>query len=183
MTLIDDKKYQFDDAVQHLKGELNSIRTGRATPSLVESLTVDYYGAKTPLQQLAAIAAPDPRSLLIQPWDKNSTKDIEKAIQASPLGLNPVNEGNAIRLPIPSLTEERRKELVKIVHQKVEGTKVSIRNIREEMWRTIKEQKKQGRFSEDEMFLHQKELQKMIDQYNGNIRELGEAKEKEIMTI
>lgn len=183
MTIIDDKKFQFENAIQHLKNELKQIRTGRANPTLVENLVIDYYGTKTPLQQLANINIPDPKSIIIQPWDKNSLKEIEKAIHNSPLGLNPINEGNIIRLPIPPLTEERRKELSKIVSEKAEQAKISVRNVREETWKNIKEQKNDDKISEDDMYSQQKELQKKVEEYNNSIKKIGQQKEKEIMTI
>ena len=183
MTILDEKKFQFEDAVKHLKKEFNGIRTGRANPSLVENIVVEYYGAKTPLLQLASISVPDARLILIQPWDKNALKDIERALQNSQLGLNPVSEGNVIRLSIPPLTEERRKEIVQLVHQKVEEARISIRNVREEIWKTTKDQKSAGEISEDEMYSQQKKLQKIVDDYNLKVKEIGDAKEKEILTI
>jgi len=182
-SIVDEKKFKLDNAIEHLKKELSNIRTGRANPSLVENLQVEYYGTRTPLLQLASISAPDPRSILIQPWDKNALKDIEKAVQTSPLGINPVNEGNAIRLPIPALTEERRKDLVKVINQKTEEAKISIRNIREEIWRQLKEQKTAGTISEDDMYALQKKLQELVDGYNLQVKEISEGKELEIMTI
>lgn len=183
MNLIDDKKFKFDSTIKHFKEGLNQIRTGRANPELVENLLIDYYGNKTPLIQLASISTPDARSLLIQPFDKNSIKDIEKAIQNSDLGLNPVNEGNVIRLPIPPLTEERRNDLAKAVHEKSEKAKVSIRNVREEIWKNIKENESSGKITEDDMFDQQKELQKTIDNYNSQIKDISEEKENNIKTI
>jgi len=183
MSIVDDHKKDFEKTIEFLKQEINNIRTGRATPSLVENLMVDCYGTKTPLIQLASINVPDPKSIIIQPWDKNSLKDIEKAIQSSQLGLNPVNEGNVIRLPIPPLTEERRKELVKFVHQKIESGKIKIRQTREEIWKNLKNAEKEGKISEDDLFGQQKELQEIVDEYNEKIQEISEAKEKEIMTI
>ncbi|MDD5039848.1 MAG: ribosome recycling factor [Patescibacteria group bacterium] len=183
MTIIDEKKFKFDNAIAHLKSELESIRTGRANPALVENLLVDYYGSKTPLQQLASISTPDSQLILIQPWDKACMKDVERAIHNSELGLSPISDGNAIRLPIPSLTEERRKEIVKLVHQKIEAAHISIRTIREEIWKTLKDKKTAGEISEDEMFLQQKNLQKVVEDYNNLIKEISEEKEKEVMTI
>lgn len=183
MTIIDDKKPQFQKALEHLLSELATVRTGRANPSLVENVLVDSYGTNTPLQQLATISVPDAQSIVIQPWDKNVLKDIEKAIQNSQLGLNPVNEGEIIRLPIPPLTEDRRKELSKIVNQKVEDSRVSIRNIREDTWRIIKDQKASGEISEDDMYTQQKDLQKVVDEFNSKVKNIGEEKEKEIMTL
>lgn len=183
MSIIEEKKFQFEKAVQHLKNGLKQIRTGRANPALVENLNVEYYGTKTPLQQLSNITTPDPKSILVQPWDKNALKDIERAIQSSSLGLNPVNEGSVIRIPIPPLTEERRTELAKIVHEKVEQAKISIRNVREEIWKTTKDQKNDGQISEDEMFKQQKDLQKIVEEFNEQIKNIGSEKEKEIMTL
>jgi ribosome recycling factor len=183
MNILEEKIHFFEAAITHLKTELDSIRTGRAHPALVENIQVDYYGVKTPLLQLASISIPDARSILIQPWDKNSVKDIEKALQASSLGLNPVNEGNALLLPIPALTEERRKEFVGVVHQKLEDAHIAIRNIREDAWRAIRDQEKESIISEDDMFRQQKELQKKVDEYQDTIKKISEQKESEIMTI
>lgn len=183
MDTISQKKPEFEHAIAHLKTELETIRTGRAHPAIVENLPVEYYSVKTPLQQLASITIPDARSILIQPWDKNSLKDIEKAIRVSTLSLNPVNEGNVLRLPIPALTEERRKELVKVLNTKSEEARVSIRNVREDIWRTIRNEEKNGTISEDDMFRQQKELQKIIEEYQEKIKTITEGKEKEIMTI
>lgn len=183
MNIIEEKKLKFTNAINHLTEQFKQIRTGRANSGLIENLMVESYGSLTPLQQLANISVPDSRSIVIQPWDKNIIKDIEKAIQSSNLGLTPINEGQIIRLPIPQLTEERRKELSKIVHEKSEEARISIRNIREEIWKSLKDQKNDGKISEDEMFKLQKELQKIIDDNNDSIKVLSEKKENEIMTI
>ncbi len=183
MSIIDDKKSNFEKATTHLKTECKQIRTGRANPAIVENIFVEYYGTKTPLNQVANITIPDPRSIVVQPWDKSLVKEVEKAIRNSPLGLNPINEGTIIRIPIPMLTEERRKELVKVLHEKVEQARISIRNIREEIWKTIKEKESTGGMSEDDMFRAQKDLQKIVDEQNEVARKIGEEKEKEIMTI
>lgn len=183
MSIITEKKHLFDEAIAHLKDELANVRTGRANPELVEQIKADYYGTPTPLIQLGSISTPDSHSILIQPWDQNALKDIEKAIRASELGFNPVNEGHQIRIPIPALTEERRKELVKLMQEKLEATRVRIRGVREDMWRDIKEQKNSGSITEDDLYLLQKELQKETDNYNAMVKEIGEQKESEIMTI
>ncbi len=183
MLNISSVKTQFDKTIDHLKSELGSIRTGRAHPSLVENMVVEYYGSKTPLIQLASINTPDSHSITIQPWDKNSLAAIEKSIRNSDLDLNPVNEGEIIRIPIPPLTEERRKELIKIVGKKIEEAKVGIRNTREDTWRSIKEEKNQGTISEDEMYKNQKELQSVVDEYNDTIQQIGDKKEKDIITV
>lgn len=183
MKIIDEKKFRFDDTLSHLKKELSQIRTGRANPALIENILIESYGTKMPLNQMSNISTPDPKSLLIQPWDTNIIKDIEKSLQNSNLGLNPINEGHQLRLPIPPLTEERRKELAKVCNEKVENAKISVRNVREEIWKELKEQKNNGDISEDDMYSQQKELQKIVDTNNILIKETGETKEKEILTI
>lgn len=183
MSFVEENKSNFEKPIQFLKNELAGIRTGRANPSLVENLLVDYYNTKTPLIQLASISVPEAKTIIIQPWDRNSIKDIEKAIQTSSLGLTPINDGHILRLVIPPLSEERRKEIIKLVHQKIENAKVSFRNIREEIWKELKKQEKEGKITEDDLFRQQKELQKIVDEYNEKIKKLGENKEEEIMTI
>ncbi|OGE81420.1 MAG: ribosome recycling factor [Candidatus Doudnabacteria bacterium RIFCSPHIGHO2_12_FULL_48_11] len=177
------KEQEFAKAVQYFKSELKTLRTGRASTQLVEHLEVEYYGAKTPLIQIAQITVPEARSIAIQPYDKNALKDIEKAVQTSNLGINPINDGTYIRLNIPPMTEERRKEMVKIVAQLAEKTRVSIRNIREEIWKDIQKQEKDGKISEDDKISSKQDLQKMVDKFNEEIKKLAEAKEKEVLTI
>ncbi|MFH1366607.1 MAG: ribosome recycling factor [Patescibacteria group bacterium] len=169
--------------VDFFKNDLSTIRTGRASPALIENLMVDYYGTKTPLIQLASINIPESKMIVIQPWDKNIIKEIEKAIQASDLGLNPVNEGQVIRLIIPLMTEERRLELVKIIHQKAESAKMKIRNIREEQIKKQKKQKEGGEIGEDVFYRLQEELQEKVEEFNQKVKELAEEKEKDVMTI
>ncbi|HCJ52672.1 MAG: ribosome recycling factor [Candidatus Kerfeldbacteria bacterium RIFCSPLOWO2_01_FULL_48_11] len=173
----------FDNAIEYLKSELAKIRTGRATPTLVEGLVIDYYGTKTPLVQLASISAPDVKTLVIQPWDANASKNIEKAVRDASLGLQPVNEGQRIRIIIPQLTEERRTEFGKLVNQKIEETKVRIRSTREEILKKLQKEKNDGEIREDDFFRKQKELQKSVDQANDFVMQCGEAKHKEISTV
>jgi ribosome recycling factor len=180
---VNEQEPEFAKAIEHLKGELATLRTGRASSSLVEQIQVDYYGVKTPLIQIAQIAVPEPRMITIQPYDKNALKEIEKAIQTSNLGINPVNDGNLIRLVVPSMTEERRKELVKVVSQMTEKARVSVRNIREEIVKEIQRQEKDGKISEDEKITAKDDLQKVVDKFNEEIKKLAETKEKEVMTI
>jgi len=180
---ISKKESEFQKAVDHLKGELATLRTGRANASLVEHIEAEYYGAKTPLIQMAQITVPEPRMIAIQPYDKNSLKDIEKAIQASNIGINPVNDGNFIRLTIPQMTEERRKEIVKMVAQMVEKSRVTIRNIREEIWKELQKMEKDNKLSEDDLRSGKDDLQKVVDKYNDELKKIAEAKEKEVMTI
>jgi len=184
---MDEVYLEFEEKVQKtveaLQREFATLRAGRATPALVEDLEVDYYGTPTPLYQLAGISAPEARLIVIQPWDKNSVKDIEKAILKSDLGLNPNNDGNVIRLTIPELTEERRKELSKFIRKKAEESRVAVRNLRREFNDRIKKMEKDGDVSEDLSFGAQEEIQKITDNYISEIDKTLEAKEKEIMEV
>lgn len=163
--------------------ELVGIRTGRANPALVEELTVDYYGTPTPLFQLAKITTPDPRTILIQPWDKQALQSIEKAILKSDLSLTPINDGTSIRLNIPSPTEERRKELVKLVRKKGEEAKVVIRNIRRAGVEELEKEKKNSKISEDIEKRLKEQVQKITDKYIEEIDKILAEKEKEIMEV
>ncbi|HYC79721.1 MAG TPA: ribosome recycling factor [Candidatus Binatia bacterium] len=183
LDIINKKESEFASVVDHLKSELSTLRTGRASASLVEHLEIEYYGAQTPLLSIAQIAVPEPRQITIQPYDKNALKDIEKAIQQSNIGINPVNDGNVIRLNIPAMTEERRKELVKVVAQMTEKTRVAIRNVREEIWKEIQRLEKDGEISEDDKIAGKDELQKVVDKWNAEVKKLSEAKEQEVLTI
>ena len=181
--IVDSKKIDLELAMEHLNTEMGKIRTGRANPALVEGLIVDYYGTKTPLKQIASINAPEARLLVIQPWDKGALVYIESALRESDLGFNPNNDGQVVRINIPALTEERRKELVKLLNQRAEDAKISIRNIREEAWKEIQDVEKEGKMSEDDKFSGKEYLQKIVDEYNKKIEEVREKKETEIMTI
>lgn len=183
LDIISKKEPEFAKAIEHMKNELSSLRTGRASAGLVENLMVELYGVQTPLLHMAQIAVPEPRMITIQPYDKNALKEIEKAVRASSLGINPVNDGNFIRLTIPQMTEERRKELVKIVSQMSEKARVAVRNIREEIWKEIQRMEKDGKISEDDKIAGKEELQKAVDKYNDEIKKIVDAKEKEVMTI
>ena len=175
-------KQKLEKILEHVKREVVGLRTGRATPALVEDLEVDYYGAKTPLKAVASISSPEPRQLVIQPWDKNAIQPIEKAIQSSSLGLNPVTDRDTIRLSIPSLTEERRKELLKVLGRHLEDARIAVRREREEALKEIDRAEKAKEISEDEKFRKKQEAQKVVDDFNKKIDEIGSAKEKEIMT-
>jgi len=168
-------------AIQALEEDLGGIRTGRASPTLVERLQVEYYGAPTPLIQLASISVPDPRSLLIRPFDASSMKAIERAILASDLGLNPNNDGKSIRLNLPPLTEERRHDLVKIVHNRLEEARVAARNIRRDSIRDLREFEQEKLIPEDDLERGEEELQKITDRRIEEINAIGERKEKEIL--
>jgi ribosome recycling factor len=183
LDLISNKEAEFEKAVEHLKGELMTLRTGRASAGLVENLMVDYYGGKSPLLQLAQIGVPEPRVITIQPYDKNALPAIEKAVQSSNLGINPANEGNLIRLNIPPMTEERRKDLAKTVSAMSEKARVAIRNIREDIVKEIQAMEKNNKISEDDKIRSKEELQELVNEFNKKIKEISEAKEKEIMTV
>lgn len=181
--LIDKNKEEFEMAVEYFKEELNKLRTGRASAVLVENLLVDYYGAKSPLKQVASITIPEARTIMISPWDKDNLVSIEKAVRESQLNLNPINDGQVIRVNIPPLSEERRKELVKLLNQKAEETRVSVRKCREEVWNQIQELEQAGKIGEDDKFSGKEKLQKVVDEYNAKIEEIRDKKEQEIMTV
>lgn len=180
LTEADDKMKK---AVDALRRELVGIRTGRATPGLVDHLVVDYYATATPLNQLANITAPEARVILIQPWDRSAVSAIEKAILKSDLGLNPNNDGQVIRLVLPQLTEERRKDLVRVVHKKVEEGRVSIRNVRRDAVEHLKKQEKDKQVSSDDVHRTHEKLQKLTDKYILEVDRLGEDKEAELMEV
>ncbi|MBA7598318.1 Ribosome-recycling factor [subsurface metagenome] len=179
--ILKDSEAKMKKTVELLAGEFARIRTSRANPALLEGIKVNYYGVPTPLKQIASIGVPDPRSLVIQPWDKNALGAIEKAIQASDLGLNPNVEANLIRISIPALTEERRKDLVKLVSRLTEENRVSVRNIRREAIEQFKKKEKDSEISEDDMHRGQKQVQELTDRYVEELDELFAKKEKEIL--
>jgi ribosome recycling factor len=170
-------------AVQALEEDLSGIRTGRASPALVERLQVEYYGMPTPLVQLASINVPEPRSLMIRPFDASTLRAIERAIQASDLGLNPNNDGKAIRLNLPPLTEERRRDLVKVVHQRLEEARVAVRNVRRDSIRDLREFEQEKIISEDDRERGEEELQKLTDRFIAEVNAIGERKETEILEV
>ncbi|MDO9392234.1 MAG: ribosome recycling factor [bacterium] len=178
-----DLGHKMDKAAEVLKNEFSGIRTGRANPALLEGIKVLCYGALTPLNQVAGISVPESRLLLIQPWDKSVLGEIEKAILKSDLGLTPANDGKVIRLPIPTLTEERRHDLVKVVKKMAEESKVAIRNIRRESNEEIKKLEKDKHISEDESKTAHDKVQEMTDKHIAQLEELLKKKEKEIMEV
>jgi ribosome recycling factor len=182
-AIVNETKESMKHAIEHLQHELAGIRTGKANPALLDSIRVDYYGQKVPLNQVASVAAPDPQLITIQPWDKGVIGAIEKAIQASELGLNPQSDGTIIRLPIPQLTEERRKELVKVVKRLGEDAKVSLRNIRRSSNEEVKKLEKKHEIGEDEMHANHDEIQKVTDKYVEDVDEIIGIKEKEILEL
>ena len=181
--VINKIKPELDKISEYYKGELAKLRTGRASSSFVEDLEAECYGQKLPLKQLATISVPESRSILIQPWDKSVLRAIEKAISNSNLNLNPIVDGEVVRIQLPQMTEENRKNLVKILREKIEEARISIRRWREKAWEDIQEGFKKGEIREDDKFRGKDELQKVIDEYNKKIEELGKKKEEEILTV
>ncbi len=182
-AVIEEQRPKFAKAVEYLQGELSSIRTGRATPALVEDLMVEAYGAQTPIKGLASINVPDSKTLVIDPWDKGVIKDIEKAVRDADLGISPAVDSNVIRLVMPEMTEENRKEMVKKMKEKLEEARVSIRAAREEVRSKVTQMEKDKEISEDEKYKLQEEIDKTTKEYTDQVEEIGKAKEQEIMTI
>jgi ribosome recycling factor len=181
--LLDDAKERMHKSVEAFRHELATVRTGRASPHLLDRVVVDYYGVETPLRQLSQVAATDARLLTLTPYDKNSIKAIEKAIMESDLGLTPSNDGNVIRLSIPELNEERRRDLVKVVHGVAEEGRVAVRNIRRDVMHDLRELKKEGELGEDDERRAEAELQKQTDGATKEIDDLLKGKEEEILEV
>jgi ribosome recycling factor len=181
--LIDDAKRRMDKSVEATLHEFNTVRTGRASAGLLDRIHVDYYGQRTPLKQLATINVPEPRLLTIQPFDPSTVKTIERAIQESDLGLTPSNDGRIIRLPIPQLTEERRKELVKVVRHLAEEGRVAVRNVRRDVMHDLKELVRDGEVGDDEERRAEDRVQKMTNEHVARIDELLKRKEEEILEV
>jgi ribosome recycling factor len=181
--LLDDANRRMDKSVDAALHEFNTVRTGRASAALLDRITVDYYGEKTPVKQLATINVPEPRLLTIQPFDPSSLKSIERAVMESDLGLQPSNDGKIIRLPIPQLTEERRKELVKVVRHLAEEGRVAIRNVRRDVMHDLKELAREGEVGDDEERRAEEKLQKLTDEHVRRIDELLKKKEEEILEV
>lgn len=176
-------KANFEKAIEHYLHELSGVRTGRANPALLNTVQVESYGAKMPLEHVASVSVGDARTLVISPWDKGQMQAIEKGIQAANLGFNPSNDGVVIRIILPALSEERRKEMVKLVGQIAEKGKIGIRNAREAVIKEFKKSEADGKISKDDLTRGQKKLQDMVDKYNEEIKKHAEAKEKEVMTV
>jgi len=170
-------------AVEALSRDLATIRTGRASPALVEHIKADYHGVLTPINQLASITIPDAKMILIQPWDNTSIRGIEKAILTSDLGLNPINDSRVLRIPIPPLTEERRKELTKAVHKRLEDARIALRNLRREGIEKLRQTEKDKEISQDQCARASDQLQKLTDSFIDKINSIGQTKEKEIMEV
>jgi ribosome recycling factor len=181
--MLKDAENRMRGAIQSLTDDLATIRTGRASPALIEKLPIEYYGSPTPLMQLATISVPEPRSLMIKPFDQTSLKNIERAIQSSDLGLTPNSDGKVIHLNLPPLNEERRRMLVKQVHGRLEEARVAIRNIRRDVHNDMREYEKEKLISEDDLERGEEELQKLTDRYVEEVGRHGQNKEKEIMEV
>jgi ribosome recycling factor len=180
---LDDLERRMDGAVNALKTELGGLRTGRASVSLLEPIVVDAYGAKMPINQLGTVSVPEPRMLSVQVWDRSMAKAVEKAIRDSDLGLNPQGEGQLIRIPLPDLTEDRRRELVKVAGKYAEGARVAVRNVRRDGMDMLKKLEKDGDLSQDDKHLYETEIQDLTDAHVKQIDEALEAKEKDIMQV
>ena len=180
---VQDADRRMRSAIQSLQDDLAGIRTGRANPGLVEKLSIEYYGSPVPLIQLATISVPEPRQLLIKPFDAGSIKDIDRAIQSSSLGLTPINDGKVIRLNLPVLTEERRHELTKFVNNRLEEARVAVRNVRRDAIKDLREFESEKLISEDDLKRGEEDIQKLTDKTIGEISSIGAEKEKEIMEI
>ena len=176
-------KEQMEKALDAMRREFGSVRTGKASPALLDLVRVDAYGSKMPLNQVATVSSPEPRMLVVQPWDKGLMGAIEKSIRESNLGLNPANDGSIIRVPIPALNEERRKEMVKQLHKHAEEGKVAIRHARQEANKAIKAQQSDGDISEDDSRREQEKIQKLTDEYIARIDQLLKVKEEEVMEV
>jgi ribosome recycling factor len=183
IELLENTKERMEKAVNHLSHELLGLRAGRANPQLLERITVDYYGTPTPLNQVGNISAPEPRMLVIAPWDASIIKNIEKAIQQSDLGINPMNDGKIIRLVIPELTQERRKLLVKSIHKLGEEARVAIRSIRHDANKTLTQMEKDNELTEDDLKRDEKTVQKYTDDFAKKIEQLVKEKEKEVLEV
>ncbi|RLF06633.1 MAG: ribosome recycling factor [Thermoprotei archaeon] len=181
--ILEEAEKKMQKTVESISGQLARLRTGKASPALLEGIKVDYYGTPTPINQIASISTPEPRLIVVHPWDKSAVAAIEKAIQSSDLGLNPNSDGTVIRIPIPPLTEERRKELLKVAKNIAEEGKVAIRNIRRETIEKIKKMQKDGEIPEDDSYRLQDKVQDLTEKYTKKIDEILKNKEEEIMTV
>lgn len=182
MNIVDHKP-AFDKVIDHLDKELRSLRTGRATPAMLDSVHVEAYGTNMELRGVASISIPDPQTIVVEPWDTSVLKEIEKGIVAANLGISPVVDGNKIRITLPKMTEENRKELVKTLGKKSEEAKVGVRAVREEVRNAVIAEERDGKISEDERFRAQEDLEKLVQIYVDKVEEVAVQKEKEIMTI
>ena len=182
-TVLADVDRKMDQSIEALKRDLNTLRSGRATPSLIENISVDYYGVATPLKQIASISAPDASAILVQPWDKQALREIEKSLIKSEMGFNPSNDGSNITVPIPQLNQERRQELVRLLKHKIEDGKVSIRNVRRDGLESLRKMERDKLISQDQSHRAQDQLQKATDSHTKVADQVANAKEAEIMQV
>ncbi len=181
--ILDDAEERMHESVSYLRSELKSIRAGRATPAMLDNVKVDYYGSQTPLNQVASVSAPQPDLLVVQPFDRNVIDDIERGIMKADLGLNPNNDGEKIRVPVPPLSQERREELADTVREKSEDTRISIRNIRRDVKDEIQQSVEKHNFSEDVLYGAEEDLQEVTDEYTAKVDKLQEKKREELMQV
>ncbi len=182
-TIINSKKEEFEKVLGHFEHEINGLRTGRASTGLLGTVKVEVYGSEMPLDHVASVTVSDAKTLTISPWDKGSMQAIEKGIQQANLGLNPSNDGNVIRITVPALTEERRKEMVKVLGQMTEQARIGIRQVREEILKALKKAKENAEISEDDFSHAQKKLQDVVDKQNELIKQISTEKEKDLLTV
>lgn len=182
-AIISAHKPNFEKAMDHFHHELSSVRTGRANPALLGTVMVESYGSKVPIQQVANITVSDAKSLTVSPWDKSQLQEIEKGILAANLGFTPSNDGNVIRINLPPLTEDRRKEMVKLVGQIAENAKIAVRQVREDILKAVKREESENAATKDDVAAAQKDVQVLVDKYNSQIKEIADEKEKELMTV
>lgn len=183
MSLIDDHKINFNKAIEHFIGDILTLKTGRANPAVLDQLQVEVYGTYTPINQVASVSVPEARSIIIQPWDKSVISNIDKAIRESDLGLSTINEGDKIRIVIPQMTEESRKEIVKTLNKKIEEARIAIRGVRDEVKEIILAAEKNKEFGADEKYSLMEQLDKLTGDVNIKIKEIGDKKEQDIMTV
>jgi ribosome recycling factor len=182
-SVLSGHKPDFEKVMEHYVHELSGVRTGRANPALLNTVQVESYGSKMPIEHVASVTVQDAKTLLITPWDRSQLQAIEKGIQQANLGFNPSNDGNSIRIILPALNEERRKEMVKLVGQTAEKARIGIRNVREDVLKEMKRAEAEGKISKDDLTHGQKKLQDVVDKYNEEIKTHAEAKEKDVMTV
>ena len=183
MPEVAQARAQMEKAIEALRREFGSVRAGKATPALLDTVRVDAYGSHMTLNQVAGVSAPEPRMLLVQPWDKSLIGAIEKGIRAAELGLNPSNDGNVIRVPVPALTEERRKEMVRLLHKLAEEGRIAVRHARQEANKEVKHQQAEHEMSDDDAHRRLDEIQKLTDEYIAKVDQILKTKEKEVMEV
>jgi ribosome recycling factor len=183
MPALAEARTQMEKALEALRREFGTVRTGKASAALLDTVRVEAYGGKMPLNQVASVSAPEPRMLVVQPWDRSLTGEIEKAIRSSDLGLNPASDGNLIRVPVPALTEERRREMVRLLHKLAEEARVAVRHARQEANKDIKNRQHEHEIGEDEAHRQMQEVQKLTDEYVARVDEVLKHKEHEVMEV